>query len=72
MSYFDGFKNRLLNDARLVKRDLNFAVENNSGSTEDMDFFFDLLVNHRKSEYVFHEQNRVQFMLLKSSLDSAH
>ena len=71
MNYFDGFKSKLLSDARHVKRDLTYALENNSGSAEDMEFFFDLITNHRKSEYVLNEQTRVQFMLLKSGLDSA-
>lgn len=70
MNYFDGFKDRLLSDARHIKRDYNYAAENNSGSEEDIKLFFDLLQRHRTSEYVYHEQGRVKHMLLKSGLDS--
>ncbi|AQY64214.1 MULTISPECIES: hypothetical protein [Pseudomonas] len=70
MNYYDGYSNRLLNDAREVKRDLNLAAETNSGSEEDLAFFFDLVAKHRTSEYVFNEHARVKHMLLKSGLDS--
>ena len=70
MNYYDGYTNRLLNYARVVKRDLNQAVESNSGADEDMAFFFDLVAKHRTSEYVFNEHTRVKHMLLKSGLDS--
>ena len=70
MNYYDGYSNRLLNDAREVKRDLNLAAETNSGSEEDLAFFFDLVAKHRTSEYVFNEHARVKHMLLKSGPDS--
>ena len=70
MNYYDGYSNRLLNDAREVKRDLNLAAETNSGSEEDLAFFFDLVAKHRTSEYVFNKHARVKHMLLKSGLDS--
>ncbi|MCT8961261.1 MULTISPECIES: hypothetical protein [Pseudomonas] len=70
MNYYDGYSNRLLNDAREVKRDLNLAAETNSGSEEDLAFFFDLVAKHRTSEYIFNEHARVKHMLLKSGLDS--
>jgi len=70
MNYYDGYSNRLLNDAREVKRDLNLAAETNSGSEEDLALFFDLVAKHRTSEYVFNEHARVKHMLLKSGLDS--
>ncbi len=70
MNYYDGYSNRLLNDAREVKRDLNLAAETNSGSEEDLAFFFDLVAKHRTSEYVFNEHAHVKHMLLKSGLDS--
>lgn len=70
MNYYDGYSNRLLNDAREVKRDLNLAAETNSGSEEDLAFFFDLVAKHPTSEYVFNEHARVKHMLLKSGLDS--
>ena len=70
MNYYDGYSNRLLNDAREVKRDLNLAAETNSGAEEDLAFFFDLVAKHRTSEYVFNEHARVKHMLLKSGLDS--
>ncbi|PLR60702.1 MULTISPECIES: hypothetical protein [Pseudomonas] len=70
MKYLEGFKDRVLSDARLVKRDYNYAAENNSGSEEDVELFFTLLKQHRTSEYIVQEQNRVKHMLLKSGLDS--
>ncbi|AIB34650.1 MULTISPECIES: hypothetical protein [Pseudomonas] len=70
MKYLDGFKDRLLSDARHTKREYNYAAENNSGSEEDIGLFFNLLQRHRTSEYVYQEQNRVKHMLLKSCLDS--
>jgi len=39
MNYYDGYSNRLLNDAMEVKRDLNLAAETNSGSEEDLALF---------------------------------
>lgn len=42
MKYLDGFKDRLLSDARHTKREYNYAAENNSGSEEDIGLFFNL------------------------------
>lgn len=69
--FFDGLKDRLLRDATLVKREVDQALENYSGSEEDANQFYELLMQHRKSEYLVNEQTRVNFMLMKSGLDSA-
>ncbi len=71
MNFFDGLKDRLLRDATLVKREVDQALENYSGSEEDANQFYELLMQHRKSEYLVNEQTRVNFMLMKSGLDSA-
>lgn len=46
MKYLDGFKDRLLSDARHTKREYNYAAENNSGSEEDIGLFFNTATPH--------------------------
>lgn len=71
MNFFDGFKDRLVRDAKRVDREVDYAAENYSGSEEEAGLFYQLLVQQRKTEYLVNEQTRVNFMLLKSGLDSA-
>ncbi len=71
MNFFDGLKDRLVRDAKRVDRDVDYAAENYSGSEEEAGLFYQLLVQQRKTEYLVNEQTRVNFMLLKSGLDSA-
>ncbi|AZF08962.1 hypothetical protein C4J93_0742 [Pseudomonas sp. R2-37-08W] len=71
MNFFDSLRDRLVRDAKHVKREVDSAVNNYSGSEQDADLFYDLVVKHRKSEYLINEQTRVKFMLMKSALDSA-
>ncbi|WP_300627575.1 hypothetical protein [Pseudomonas sp.] len=71
MNFFDGLKDKLIRDAKFVDREVNYATENYSGSEEDTALFYELLAKQRKTEFLVNEQTRVNFMLLKSSLDSA-
>lgn len=71
MNFFDGFKDRLVRDAKRVDREVDSAAKNYSGSEEEAGLFYQLLVQQRKTEYLVNEQTRVNFMLLKSGLDSA-
>ncbi|MEX5592098.1 hypothetical protein [Pseudomonas orientalis] len=71
MNFFDGLKDKLVRDAKIVDREVNYAAENFSGSEEDTAFFYELIAKQRKTEYLVNEQTRVNFMLLKSGLDSA-
>ena len=70
MSYYEGYRERLLSDAKRSTRDVYDLMEENSGSEEDMALFYELLMTNRKSEYVFTEHIRARHMLLKSGLDS--
>lgn len=62
MNFFDGLKDRLLRDATLVKREVDQALENYSGSEEDANQFYELLMQHRKSEYLVNEQNLPRYV----------
>ncbi|ONH54943.1 hypothetical protein SAMN04490182_6252 [Pseudomonas cedrina] len=71
MNFFDGLKQRLIKEAKFVKYEVDSAAEDFSGSAQDADLFYELLIKHRKSEYLVNEQTRVNFMMMKSGLDSA-
>ncbi|NMX63339.1 hypothetical protein HBO12_20270 [Pseudomonas sp. WS 5059] len=70
MNYYEGYRARLVQDAKLTRNDVRDLMEDNSGSEEDMALFYELLRKNRKSEYVYTEHIRARHMLLKSGLDS--
>ena len=41
MSYYEGYRERLLSDAKRSKRDVYDLMEENSGSEEDMALFYE-------------------------------
>ncbi len=70
MDFYTGYKDRLLSDTKLSRRNVLDTMENNSGSEEDMNLFYDLTFKNRMTEYVFNEHTRARHMLLKAGLDS--
>ena len=70
MNYYSGYREQLLSDAKRSRNDVSDLMEQNSGSEEDMDLFYELVMTNRKSEHVFNEHIRARHMLLKAGLDS--
>ncbi|OCW26013.1 hypothetical protein [Pseudomonas sp. S3E12] len=70
MSFYTDLRQRLLKEVKLIEKKYETSIENDSGTEEDMELFFELAFKRRMSEYSFSEHNRAKHMMFKSALDS--